>query len=804
MVKDTYISSASKTPPMERTVRVTGMTCAMCVKSIETAVGSLEGVEEVRVNLATETAFIRFDEKRIDFETIKRVIEDLGYGVVDEQAAVSAEVEHLSRMKRKLYVAAFAGVLLLFLAHFISLPYEDFVQLLIALPAIFYSGSSIFKAAFSALRRRTLNMDVMYSMGVGAAFLASVLSTAGVLPREYSFYETSVLLLAFLLLGRTLEARAKSRTGEAIKKLVGLQAKTAVVIRDGKEIAVPVEEVAVGDIVIVRPGEKIPVDGVVVEGESYVDESMISGEPVPVLKSKGDEVFGATINNTGVLKIRATRVGGETLLAQIVKLVEDAMGSKPPIQRLADKVVAYFIPTVLLVAISAFIYWYFIAHAPLLFAFTTLIAVLVVACPCAFGLATPTALTVGMGKGAELGILIKNADALEVAEKVTAVIFDKTGTLTKGKPEVTDLVPLNGDERELLRLAAIAERRSEHPIAEAIVKKALEHGIELGEPEKVEVIAGEGVVADGILVGNKRLMEDFGVAVSNEVELALEKLEREAKTAVIVARNGRVEGIIAVSDTLKESAKPAVQELKRMGIKVGMITGDNWRSAEAISRELNLDLVIAEVLPHQKSEEVKKLQAKEVVAFVGDGINDAPALAQADLGIAVGSGSDVAVESGDIVLIRDDLRDVVAAIQLSRKTMSKIKQNIFWALIYNVILIPAAAGLLYPIFGVVFRPEFAGLAMAMSSVSVVANSLLLRNYVPPIRRGGDSVEKIVLELSGLSCHHCVARVKKALEEAGAKVEKVDLNEAVVAGNKEDVDKYIKAVEAAGYQAKLRS
>nr|7R0G_A Chain A, Putative copper-exporting P-type ATPase A [Archaeoglobus fulgidus]7R0G_B Chain B, Putative copper-exporting P-type ATPase A [Archaeoglobus fulgidus]7R0H_A Chain A, Putative copper-exporting P-type ATPase A [Archaeoglobus fulgidus]7R0I_A Chain A, Putative copper-exporting P-type ATPase A [Archaeoglobus fulgidus] len=657
-------------------------------------------------------------------------------GVVDEQAAVSAEVEHLSRMKRKLYVAAFAGVLLLFLAHFISLPYEDFVQLLIALPAIFYSGSSIFKAAFSALRRRTLNMDVMYSMGVGAAFLASVLSTAGVLPREYSFYETSVLLLAFLLLGRTLEARAKSRTGEAIKKLVGLQAKTAVVIRDGKEIAVPVEEVAVGDIVIVRPGEKIPVDGVVVEGESYVDESMISGEPVPVLKSKGDEVFGATINNTGVLKIRATRVGGETLLAQIVKLVEDAMGSKPPIQRLADKVVAYFIPTVLLVAISAFIYWYFIAHAPLLFAFTTLIAVLVVACPCAFGLATPTALTVGMGKGAELGILIKNADALEVAEKVTAVIFDKTGTLTKGKPEVTDLVPLNGDERELLRLAAIAERRSEHPIAEAIVKKALEHGIELGEPEKVEVIAGEGVVADGILVGNKRLMEDFGVAVSNEVELALEKLEREAKTAVIVARNGRVEGIIAVSDTLKESAKPAVQELKRMGIKVGMITGDNWRSAEAISRELNLDLVIAEVLPHQKSEEVKKLQAKEVVAFVGDGINDAPALAQADLGIAVGSGSDVAVESGDIVLIRDDLRDVVAAIQLSRKTMSKIKQNIFWALIYNVILIPAAAGLLYPIFGVVFRPEFAGLAMAMSSVSVVANSLLLRNYVPPIRRGG--------------------------------------------------------------------
>jgi Cu+-exporting ATPase len=751
---------------MEKTVRVTGMTCAMCVKSIETAVGSLDGVEEV-------------------------------------------EDKHLAEMKKKLYFAASAGVLLLGLIYLVDVPFESFVQLAIALPVVFYSGGSIFKAAMSALRHRTLNMDVMYSMGVGSAFFASVLSTAGVFPEEYMFYETSVLLLAFLLLGRTLEARAKSRTGEAIKKLIGLQAKTAVVIRDGKELVVPVEEVTVGDVVVVKPGEKIPVDGVVVEGESYVDESMISGEPVPVLKGRGAEVFGATINKTGVLKIRAMRVGSETLLAQIIKLVESAISSKPPIQKLADRIVSYFIPVVLLIAISSFIYWYFIASASALFAFTTLIAILVVACPCAFGLATPTALTVGMGKGAELGLLIRNSDALEMAEKVTAVVFDKTGTLTKGRPEVTDIVSLNGSERELLRLAAMAEKRSEHPIAEAVVRKAVEEGIVVEEPEKMEVIAGKGVVAiageSSVLVGNRRLMEDHGIRVDGEVELILERLEKEAKTAVIVAKGSRVEGIIGVSDTLKDSAKRAVEELKRMGMKVGMITGDNRRSAETIARKLNLDFFVAEVLPNQKAEEVAKLQEEEVVAFVGDGINDAPALAQADLGIAIGSGTDVAIESGDIVLVRDDLRDVVAAIQLSKKTMSKIKQNIFWASIYNTILIPAAAGLLYPTLGVVFRPEFAGMAMAMSSVSVVTNSLLMKNYVPPIRRdrGGDGVKKVLLELSGLSCQHCIARVTKALEEAGAKVVEVNLSRAEIeVPEGDDLIKYVEAVQKAGYDAKL--
>ncbi len=558
---------------MEKTVRVTGMTCAMCVKSIETAVGSIDGVENVKVNLATETVFVRFDEKKVDFETIKRVIEDLGYGVVDEHASAEDVEEHLSKMRKKLYVATFAGVLLLILTYFASLPYESFVQLIIALPAIVYSGGSIFRSALSALRHKTLNMDVMYSMGVGSAFFASILSTAGVLPEEYMFYETSVLLLAFLLLGRTLEARAKSRTGEAIKKLIGLQAKTAVVVRDGSEVVVPVEDVVVGDILIVKPGEKIPVDGVVIEGESYVDESMISGEPLPVLKRENDEVFGATINKTGVLKIRATRVGSETLLAQIVKLVESAISSKPPVQKLADRIVTYFIPAVLLIAVSSFIYWYFIAKTSALFAFTTLIAVLVVACPCAFGLATPTAITVGIGRGAELGLLIRNADALEIAEKVTTVVFDKTGTLTKGQPEVTDLISLNSSERDLLRLAAMAEKRSEHPIAETILRKAVEEGVEVEEPDKIEVVAGKGVIASSasgiVLVGNRRLMEEYGISVDSEAGLALERLEREAKTAVIVARDGKVEGIIAVSDTLKESARRAVEELKKWGLGLG-------------------------------------------------------------------------------------------------------------------------------------------------------------------------------------------------------------------------------------------
>jgi Cu+-exporting ATPase len=724
----------------EVSVKIGGMSCAMCAKAVEITLKNLEGIKDVTVNLATGKARIVFDPNLTTIQDIKRAVESAGYEFIGiEKEAEISEDKHIIQLKKRFAAAAVVGAVLVILTYGPKIPNLAWIELILATPVMFYSGKDVFSAAFNALRHKTLNMDVMYSMGVGSAYIASTASTLGILPSDYLFYETAVLLLAFLLLGRTLEAIARGKTSEAIKKLLKLQAKTATVIRDGKELEVPVEEVKVGDVIIVKPGEKIPVDGIVIEGESYVDESMITGEPIPSFKKPGDEVIGATINKNGMLKIRATRVGKDTLLAQIIKLVEQAQSSKPPIQRFADTIVSYFIPVVLVIAISAFIYWYFIAGMSAVFAFTTLISVLVVACPCAFGLATPTALTVGIGRGAELGILIKNGEALEVARKITTVVFDKTGTLTKGMPEVTDVIPLNGfDKEEVLKLAASAEKVSEHPIADAIVRKAKDVGLNIEEPERFETIAGEGVIAtvngNRVLVGNRILMSEYGIKIG-EAESVLQKLEVEGKTAVLVALNGKVVGVLGISDTIKDSAREAIEELHRMGKKVIMITGDNRITAEAIARVLNVDEVLAEVLPHEKAREVQKLQERgEVVAFVGDGINDAPALAQADIGIAIGSGTDVAIESGDIVLMRDDLRDVVAAIQLSEKVFSKIKQNIFWALIYNTALIPTAAGLLYPFFGILFRPEWAGLAMAMSSVSVVTNSLLMKSYIPPIRR----------------------------------------------------------------------
>jgi len=739
---------------VEKNLKITRMSCAMCVKSIETAVSKLPGIKRVNVNLATESATIVFDPTITSLEDIKQAIESIGYfmGVESGRKKENRKMVngHIAEMKRKFLFAVVGAVLtVLTYGRFIGLPdipHNSWIQLLLATPVMFYSGRGMFSAA-RALRLKMLNMDVMYSMSVGSAYIASVLSTFNFLPEDYLFFETSVLLLAFLLLGRTLEAMAKGRTSEAIKKLIGLQAKTAVIVRNGREIKVPIEEVKVGDIVIVKPGEKIPVDGVVIEGESYVDESMITGEPIPNLKKTGDEVIAATINKNSVLKIKATKVGKDTLLAQIIKLVEEAMGSKPPIQRLADKIVTYFIPTVLTIAVTSFIYWYFIADAPAIFAFTTLVAVLVIACPCAFGLATPTALTVGMGKGTELGILIKHGEALEVARKVDIVIFDKTGTLTKGKPEVTDVIAFDGSKTEVLKIAAIAEKRSEHPLAEAIVRKAETEKIRVKEPEKFDIIAGKGVVAsfngNRILVGSRKLMVENGITVDEGVENTLQELEMEAKTAILVASNGRIVGIIGIADILKESALEAITALHKMRKRVAMITGDNKRTAMTIAKKLGIDVVLAEVLPHQKAEEVKRLQKNgKIVAFVGDGINDAPALAQADLGIAIGSGTDIAIESGEVVLMRDDLKDVVAAIQLSGKTLNKIKQNLFWAIIYNTTLIPAAAGLLYPLFGIVFRPEWAGMAMAMSSVSVVTNSLLMKNYVPPIKQNKQVIERM--------------------------------------------------------------
>lgn len=545
------------------------------------------------------------------------------------------------------------------------------------------------------------------------------------------------------MFGRWLEARAKGRTGTAIKKLLNLQSKTATILRDEDGISVesqiPTEEVVVGDVVLVKPGERIPVDGTVVSGESYVDESMITGEPIPTMKRTGSSVVGGTINQNGVLKFRSEKIGKDTVLAQIIKLVESAQGSKPPVQRIADKAVSYFIPTVLTIAIVAFIVWYFLLGSSILFGLTVFISILVVACPCALGLATPTAVTVGIGRGAELGILVKDGEALEISEKLTTILFDKTGTLTKGKPEVTDIIGIETDDRTLLQIAASVEKNSQHPLGQAIVTKARDNDIKLYESDTFDTFPGKGVSAnlndEKILIGNRTLLEDNNITISGSNEDIISEIEENGKTAVLVASGDDLSGILGISDTLKADTSKAIQELKKMGLTVAMITGDNKKTGEAIGHNIGIERILAEVLPGEKSAEVKRLQENgEVVAFVGDGINDAPALAQADVGIAIGSGTDVAIESGEIVLIKDNLLDAVAGLQLSKKVMGRIKLNLFWAFAYNMILIPVAAGLLYPTFGITFRPEYAGLAMALSSVTIVTLSLLLKGYVPPANK----------------------------------------------------------------------
>jgi len=579
-------------------------------------------------------------------------------------------------------------------------------------------------------------MDVMYSMGIGVAFFSSILGTFNIiLGSEFMFYEAAVMLATFLTFGRFLEEKAKGKTSESIKRLIGLQAKSAAVIRGGKEVEISIEDVVVGDIVLVKPGEKIPVDGEVLSGQSYVDESMISGEPIPVFKEKGSKVIGATINNNSVLNFRAMKVGKDTVLSQIIKLVEEAQGSKPEIQKIADKAVSYFIPTVLAIATLSFVSWYFIFNSTFLFAITSLISILVIACPCALGLATPTAVTVGIGKGADLGILIKNGEALQLSEKLTAVLFDKTGTLTKGKPDVTDIITFEINENQLLNMTASVEKNSDHPLANAIVQKAEEKGIHLSESKNFDTFGGKGVKATvsgkEIIIGNRTLFNEKQISIKNEIEEQIAKLENEGKTAVLISIDNKLSGIIGIADTLKESSKESIKKLMDSGIKVYMITGDNKRTASAIARILSIKNILAEVLPEDKVNEVKRLQNNgEIVAFVGDGINDAPALAQADVGIAIGSGTDVAIESGDIVLVKNDIRDVLSAIKLSKKVMQRIKQNLFWAFAYNTALIPVAAGILYPTFGITLRPEFAGFAMAMSSVTVVTLSLMLKRYNP--------------------------------------------------------------------------
>ncbi|MCE5214032.1 MAG: heavy metal translocating P-type ATPase [Methanobacterium sp.] len=738
------------------TLKIGGMTCAMCVKAIEDVLNKLEGIIEVNVNLASEKAYVTYNPQMITVKEMGKAIEDLGYEYLGVEGEIQEDQEDKLReadlkSKKNRFIVAFAVSIPLMIIMYagVMLPFNmAYFMLVVTILPFIYVSYPIFSAAYRSLQNRALNMDVMYSLGIGVAFISSILGTFNiVLTPEFMFYETALMLAGFLMLGRWLESRAKGRTSTAIKKLVGLQAKSAVIIRDegekSVETEIPVDDVQVRDIVLVKPGERIPVDGRVIFGESYVDESMITGEPLPVLKKANLNVVGGTINQNGVLKFSAEKIGKDTALAQIIKLVEMAQGSKPPVQRVADRAVSYFIPTILTIALVAFILWYFILGSTLLFGLTVLISILVVACPCALGLATPTAVTVGIGRGAELGILIKNGEALEISEKLNTILFDKTGTLTKGKPEVTDVLAIEIDEQNLLKIAASVEKNSEHPLAKAVVRKAESEGLNLKESIAFTSLGGKGVkalIADQeVIMGNRILFKENNIPLDPEFQESLLKLENEGKTAIIVGSPEKTWGVIAVADTLKETTKKAIQELRDMDLQVTMITGDNERTAKAVAQQIGLEKVISEVLPQDKAAEVKKLQENgEIVAFVGDGINDAPALAQADVGIAVGSGTDVAIESGDIVLIKDDLLDSVAGVQLSKKVMGRIKQNIFWAFAYNAILIPVAAGILYPPFGITFRPEYAGLAMALSSVTVVSLSLMLKGYLPPAKRSSNN------------------------------------------------------------------
>jgi len=724
-------------------IGISGMHCATCANTIEKKLKKEKGVISARVNFATEKAVVDYDSYILDESAIATAINKTGYKVVVQEHeghyagmshaehAKALAAEELEKLKKKLYLGIILSVLVFlgsFPEWFSFVPKsltDPFILLLLSTPVQFFVGWDFYKGAWIALRNRTADMNTLIAVGTSAAYFYSawiVLSgTEGKL-----YFDTAALITTLIILGRYFEAIAKGRASDAIKKLMGLQTKTATILRKGKEIEVDIENVVAGDIVVVKPGQKIPVDGIVVEGESSIDESMITGESIPVSKKKGDTVIGATINKFGTLRFRATKVGKDTTLAQIIRLVEEAQGSRAPIQRLADKISSYFVPAVIVIAIATFLTWN--ALLGFSFAFTAFIAVLIIACPCALGLATPTAIMVGTGLGAHNGILIKGGEALETAHKADVIVLDKTGTLTKGKPEVMDIVAYDTGEEEILGMAASVEQGSEHPLGEAIIEEAEKREIKIKQAKKFLAHSGKGVSAmignDNVVVGNRIFIKE------NKIRFAdadMEALENAGKTVVIVSRNKKVIGLIAVADSLKEHSAAAVAALKEMGKRVIMMTGDNERTARAIAGQCGIDEILADVLPDEKAKKIKALQKKGYkVAMVGDGINDAPALAQADVGIAIGSGTDVALETGGIVLVKNDIMDVSRSIKLSKYTIKKIKQNLFWAFIYNTALIPVAGGLLYPVF--VLDPVIAAAAMAFSSVSVVGNALLMKRY----------------------------------------------------------------------------
>lgn len=723
-------------------LNISGMTCAACANRIEKGIRKMEGVSAANVNFALETAHVEYGENEVTVEEIIGKVKKLGYEAKRKDEAVKGEEEApndaIEKQKKKLILSVILSLPLLWtmVGHFSFTSWiwtPDFlmnpwVQLALATPVQFYVGKQFYVGAYKALRNKSSNMDVLVVLGTSAAYFYSLYMTIGTIGNEHHavslYYETSAVLITLILLGKFFESLAKGKSSEAIKKLMGLQAKIAAVIRNDEEMSIPLEEVVAGDIVIVKPGEKIPVDGIVVEGTSAIDESMLTGESIPVEKQTGDEVIGATVNKNGSLKVKATKVGKDTALAQIIKVVEDAQGSKAPIQRIADVISGIFVPIVVGIAIITFFVWFIIVDpGNFAGALEKLIAVLVIACPCALGLATPTSIMAGSGRAAEYGILFKGGEHLEGTQKINTVLVDKTGTVTKGKPELTDVFVENIDEEQFLYFVGSAEKNSEHPLAEAIAQGVKNKGISLGNTAEFEAIPGYGIRAvmeeREILIGTRKLMEKHNIQASHAYPF-MEELENEGKTAMLVGIDGAYAGTLAVADTIKETSKEAVAKLKEMDIQVVMITGDNERTAQAIAKQVGIEHVRAQVLPEDKANEVKKFQVEgKHVAMVGDGINDAPALAVADIGMAMGTGTDVAMEAADVTLMRGDLRSIADAIFMSKKTMRNIKQNLFWALIYNTLGIPiAAAGFL--------APWLAGAAMAFSSVSVVLNALRLQ------------------------------------------------------------------------------
>ena len=741
----------------EVTIPISGMTCASCVAHIEKAISKLEGTKTVSVNLSTEKAHVVYDSGQTRISEIKQAVIDAGYEPLEiesEEVSDDNKDRHEKEMKKlwkKFVTSAIFATPLLFIAmgHMLGLDLPDIInpetnplnfaliQMILVAPSIAV-GYKFYTVGFKTLLKGSPNMDSLIGIGTGAAVLYGIYATIMIAAGHNNYtmdlyFESAGVIITLILLGKYLESMSKGKTSDAIKKLMGLAPKNALVLQDGKEIILPIEEVEIGDIIIVKPGEKIPVDGTVIKGNTSVDESMLTGESIPVEKNIGDKVVGASINKHGLIQFEATRVGKDTALAQIIKLVEDAQGSKAPIARLADIIAGYFVPVVIVIAILAGLAW-FISGQSVVFSLTIFIAVLVIACPCALGLATPTAIMVGTGQGAEYGVLIKGGQPLETAHKIETIVFDKTGTITEGKPVVTDIIETNEwNSEDILRLAASAEKGSEHPLGEAIVSKAKELNLKLEEIDDFSAIPGHGIKAaisgKQVWLGNLQLINNEGI--DNTLLSESERLADEGKTPMYVAVDGILSGIIAVADTTKPNSKKAIDKLHELGVKVAMITGDNERTARAIAKEVGIDLVLADVLPKDKANEVKKLQEQgKIVAMVGDGVNDAPALAQADVGIAIGSGTDVAIESADIVLMKSDLLDVVTALQLSKKTIRNIKQNLFWAFAYNTAGIPIAAGLLYVFGGPKLNPMIAGAAMAFSSVSVVTNALRLRKFKP--------------------------------------------------------------------------